>query len=143
MTSSRWIILGAALSFGAFVALACSSSNSSGSGSGTLTFSCTIGGGSQCTQIVGPPSAQSGEQNSCNTQQGTFATAPCPTANAAACCDNMPGGISQCYYDSNPNTLATYSSLCSQQNGTWVPAEGGVGSGGAASFVGTWARTGT
>jgi hypothetical protein len=141
MAGSRlWVVVaGAALG-----PLACSSggNNGTGSGSGTMTFSCTIGG-TQCTQIVGPPSSQSGEQSSCNQQQGTFATTPCPTANATACCDNMPGGISQCYYDSNPNDLSTYASLCSKQGGTWVPAEGGVGSGGAAAFVGTWARTGT
>lgn len=124
--------------------LACSSSssNSGDNSSGTVTYSCTVGG-SQCTQIVGPPSASSGEQQTCSQQRGTFATAPCPTANATACCDNQPGGEAQCYYDSNPFDLATYQSLCSKQGGTWVPAEGGTGSGGASAFVATWARSGS
>lgn len=87
----------------------------------------------------------------------TFAVAPCPTNNLIACCVHplLVAGNNQeeCYYApdyTNPNSLDVVRNLCLSMNRMWTTADGGVtaadggdASVGPASFVGTWARSGT
>jgi hypothetical protein len=130
------------LAVGAAAAFACSSSsggNGSPDGGSGVTFACTVGGGI-CTQIVGPASSMSGEQNACAMQMGTFAVAACPTAGSFGCCKDANGIEMQCAYD--PMDQQVLQGLCTNGK-TWIPTEAGSGGMGPMAFVGTWMRSGT
>jgi hypothetical protein len=130
------------------MALACSSSSGGGGsgsdgGSGVL-FACMEPDGSFCTQIYGPPSSMSAEQQACSVTMGKLTEGPCPMTGVIGCCID-PGGVEeQCSYNA---TAAINEGLCKNKGGTWVGPDGGpvgeAGATGPSAFVGTWARSGS